>query len=479
MSYTAHSLTDGFGKAEGALSTVMNTLRILIGPAAALAIAMPAMLAAQQLERDTPVLSEELAKNLEGYSYKEGPESELEFRGTSIALAASGDIEVEFQEGRARVDVEVEKLANAASYGPFTTYVLWAVSADGRPNNLGSIEVKDGHGSLEASTSLSQFALIVSAEPHFAVTAPSRAIVLQNLGTNVKAQKINIAGLKERIDYSSLASQPRDDKIPPDLIQARYALDIAEGAEAGRLASREYSEAEQLLARAEAAQKDKKYSVRNTTPQIAREAVQKAEDARRQAVLALAEERRVAGANAARAEAEAKAASEAAIAAEAARRSESMAAESAAQAASSEAEKRARADLTARLNRALPTRLTDRGIVAEIAGVQFATGAATLNTSAREALARFAGICVTYPSLKFTVEGHTDITGSDETNRKLSYARGITVRDYLIQQGVDAASISVEGLGPSRPVADNSTSEGRARNRRVEIILTGDLVAGT
>ena len=150
----------------------MNTSRFLIGTAAALAIALPATLAAQQLERDTPVLSEELAKNLEGYSYKEGPESELEFKGTSIALAAQGDIEVEFQEGRARVDVSVEKLPNPASFGPFTTYVLWAVSADGRPNNLGSIEVKDGHGSLEASTSLSQFALIVSAEPHFAVTAP-------------------------------------------------------------------------------------------------------------------------------------------------------------------------------------------------------------------------------------------------------------------------------------------------------------------
>jgi outer membrane protein OmpA-like peptidoglycan-associated protein len=457
----------------------MNTLRFLIGTAAALAIAMPATLAAQQLERDVPVLSEELAVRLEGYSYKEGPESELEFKGTSIALAAEGEAEVEFQEGRARVDVSVEKLPNAAMFGPFTTYVLWAVSADGSANNLGSIEVKDGRGSLEASTSLSQFALIVSAEPHFAVSAPSRAIVLQNLGTNVKATKVNISGLKQRIDYSSLVSQPRDDKIPHDLIQARYALDIAEGAEAGRLASREYSEAEALLARAEAAQKDKKYSVRNTVPQIAREAVQKAEDARLQAVLALAEERRQEAARAARADAEAKAASEAAIAAEAARRSEAMAADSAAQSASSEAEKRARADLTARLNRALPTHMTDRGIVAEIAGVQFATGAATLNSSAREALARFAGIVVTYPSLKFTVEGHTDITGSDETNRKLSYARGITVRDYLIEQGVDAASISVEGLGPSRPVADNSTSEGRARNRRVEIILTGDLVAGT
>ena len=410
---------------------------------------MPATLAAQQLERDTPVLSDELAERLEGFSYKEGPESELEFKGTSIALAAEGDAEVEFQEGRARVDVSVEKLPNPASFGPFTTYVLWAVSADGTANNLGSIEVKDGRGSLEASTSLSQFALIVSAEPHFAVSAPSRAIVLQNLGTNVKATKVNISGLKQRIDYSSLVSQPRDDKIPPDLIQARYALDIAEGAEAGRLASREYSEAEAAPRQGRGGTKGQEVQrPQHGAPDCARSSAEGRGCA--------ASGRAGLGGGASRGRQRTprarkprlKAASEAAVAAEAAKRSEAMAADSAAQSASLAAEQKARADLTARLNRALPTRLTDRGIVAEIAGVQFATGAATLNASAREALARFAGIVVTYPSLKFTVEGHTDITGSDETNRKLSYARGITVRDYLIQQGVDAASISVEGLGP-------------------------------
>ena len=453
----------------------MNTTRFIRGSAFVVAAALSAPLLAQQLERDTPVLSDELAQRLEGYSYKEGPESELEFRGTSIALAGTGDIEVEFQEGRARVDVSVEKLPNPASFGPFTTYVLWAVSADGSPHNLGAIEVKDGRGSLEASTALSQFALIVSAEPHFAVNAPSRAIVLQNLGTNVKASKVNISGLKQRIDYSSLVARPRDEEIPLDLIQARYAIDIASGADAARLATPEYTAAEQLLARAEAAQKDKKYSVRNTTPQIAREATQKAEDAREAAVLARAKEQEFEAARSAREEAERKAAGEAAVAAEEASRRQAAAADSAALAA----EKKAQADLTARLNRALPTTLTDRGIVAQIADVQFATGQATLNTSAREALARFSGIVVTYPTLKFTVEGHTDITGSDETNRKLSYARAITVRDYLIGQGVDAASISVEGLGPSRPVADNATKEGRAANRRVEIILTGDLVAGS
>jgi outer membrane protein OmpA-like peptidoglycan-associated protein len=81
-----------------------------------------------------------------------------------------------------------------------------------------------------------------------------------------------------------------------------------------------------------------------------------------------------------------------------------------------------------------------------------------------------------YPSIQVKVEGHTDSTGSYETNQKLSLARAVTVRDYLVAQGVEASHIGVEGLGPDQPVADNATAEGRARNRRVEIILTGDLL---
>ena len=156
--------------------------------------------------------------------------------------------------------MDVEKLPGPATFGPFATYVLWAVTADGNASNIGSIEVKNGNGELEATTPLAQFALIISAEPHFAVTSPSRAIVLQNLGKNVRGKKFNITGLKERIDYSSLSPQPRDErgKTPPDLIQARYALAIADGADAERLVPGDYAKAEQLLTRAEAAQKDKK-----------------------------------------------------------------------------------------------------------------------------------------------------------------------------------------------------------------------------
>jgi len=456
----------------------MNTARLVTSTAVALAIALPLPLIAQQLERDVGIISEEVEGRLEGFSYQEGPVSTLEFKGTAVALAAEGDGRVEFQDGRASVEVSVRKLPDPSKLGPFSTYVLWAVTGDGRANNLGSIEVRNGSGALETSAPLSQFALIVSAEPHFAVTAPSKFMVLRNLGKRIRGTSVQIPGLRERINYSGLAAQRLDPKakIPLDLVQARYALEIARGAEADDYAPGEFANAEQLLDKAEAAQASKEYRVRNTVPQLARDAVQMGEDARRRAVLGRAAAEREEATAAARQEAEEKARQAAAVAAEEAKQRQELAAEEAGRAAGLEGEKKARADLTARLNRALPTRQTERGIVAEIAGVQFATGAATLNPPAREALARFAGIVGVYPSLSFKVEGHTDSTGSAETNRKLSFERAITVRDYLIGQGVDASSINVEGLGPDQPVADNATREGRARNRRVEIILTGDLV---
>jgi outer membrane protein OmpA-like peptidoglycan-associated protein len=356
------------------------------------------------------------------------------------------------------------------------------VTVDGRANNLGTLELHNGRGELETSTPLSQFALIVSAEPHFAVTAPSKAIVLRNFGRRIKGESVTIAGLTERLDYAGLSRQPLDPRarVPLDLVQARYALDIARGAKSDQFAPDEFAQAEQLLAKAEAAQSSKKYSVRKTAPRLSRDAVQMAEDARRQGVLgkqaADAAAASDAAALAARQQAEGKARLEANVAAEESMRRERETAARAAAEAAGAAQQKARADLTERLNRALPTRETDRGIVAEIAGVQFATGAASLNAVAREGLARFAGIVGVYPTLRFKVEGHTDSTGSYETNRTLSLKRALTVRDYLIAQGVPASTIDVEGLGPDRPVADNATDDGRARNRRVEIILTGEPV---
>ncbi len=424
--------------------------------------------AAQQMERNVAVVSEEVAGRLDGFSFREGPESKLEFRGTALALAAEGRGEVEYQDGRARVDVSVRKLPDPASLGPYTTYVLWAVAADGRASNLGSIELRDDRGSLDTSTPLSTFGLVVSAEPHFAVTAPSKAIVLRNLGRSIKGERVVISGLAERMDYSGLPARSVDPRapIPLELVQARYAVDIARAAGGAEFAAAQQDAAEASLTAAEAAQASKKYRDRKTAPRLAREAVQLAEEARRAAVAgreaAEAEARREAAAREARETAEREARRQAELAAEEARRRGEL-----------EAAAQARADLTARLNRVLPTRESDRGLVAELAGVQFAPATAVLGPDARESLARFAGVVSNYPELRLTVEGHTDSVGSYETNRELSMQRAIAVRDYLILQGVAASTIDTAGLGPDRPVADNATAEGRARNRRVEIVVTG------
>ena len=125
------------------------------------------------------------------------------------------------------------------------------------------------------------------------------------------------------------------------------------------------------------------------------------------------------------------------------------------------------------MNEALPTRDSSRGLVAEINGVQFATGTADANASAREGLSKFAGIVASYPELRFNVEGHTDSTGSAAMNQELSLKRAMTVRDYLIAQGVPVSKIDVAGLGLSAPIGDNTTTDGRARNRRVEIVVSG------
>jgi outer membrane protein OmpA-like peptidoglycan-associated protein len=109
--------------------------------------------------------------------------------------------------------------------------------------------------------------------------------------------------------------------------------------------------------------------------------------------------------------------------------------------------------------------------------VQFSTGNADISAVAREGVAKFSGIVASFPDLHFSVEGHTDSTGSVATNDALSLRRAMSVRDYLIGQGIPAAAIDVRGLGSSMPNGDNSTVEGRARNRRVEIVVSGGLLA--
>ena len=135
-----------------------------------------------------------------------------------------------------------------------------------------------------------------------------------------------------------------------------------------------------------------------------------------------------------------------------------------------------RARLLKQLNQVLETRDTDRGLVVSMPDVLFDSGQYTLKPAARERLARISGIVLAYPELKMEIEGHTDSVGSEQFNQSLSEKRAATVRDYLVDSRVSINNVVARGFGKMRPVADNRTAAGRKLNRRVEMIVSGDVI---
>ncbi len=478
----------------------MNRTMVVAVAAWAAIGAAPVTTFAQGIQRSEDIASSDVLSQISMFSYRDGHKSDLFLHGTPIAENARGSARVEYEKGNAQISAKVKDLPKPASLGPYTTYVLWAVTPDGRASNMGVLAgAEGGKGEMNTQYSASQFALIVTAEPHFAVSVPSTMIALYNVADNVEgAAESKVTTLTERADYSNLTGIAIDKTTPVEVVQARYAIAIAKSAGADRFATQSYTTATLKLADAEAALKGN-HSQRKTAPELAREAVTAGEDARRAGMLASAaaatEAQRQAAADAANeASREAASASAQATIAAAAVSAQAtvvaaqtaaattlaatqLATETERQKSSTEAAVAARRDLLGRLNAALPTRESDRGLISEIGGVQFATGAADINASGRENLAKFSGIVASYPSLRFNIEGHTDSTGSIATNNELSIKRAMTVRDYLIAHGVPASSIDVAGLGSSTPLGDNTTADGRARNRRVEIVLSGGLIA--
>ena len=235
---------------------------------------------------------------------------------------------------------------------------------------------------------------------------------------------------------------------------------------------------------------------RNAVISTARQTAQFSEDARALAVQRQEEERiakeREDAATKSKAEAEAKAVVEAAEVkrksdAEAQRQAELAAAkeevlqtkEQAAKAEAERARKAAeelRAQLLEQFNRILETRDTPRGLVVNMGDVLFDTGKYNLRPEAREKLAKLSGIVLAHPGLRLAIEGYTDSTGGDELNRKLSQDRADAVRGYLAEQGLPTDSVTAQGFGKSEPVADNTTAAGRQKNRRVEIVVSGEVI---
>ncbi len=497
--------------------------------------------------------------------------TKIDFRGTVLLPLAHGEANVEVKRGAIRIQAKFDKLQPATRFGPeYLTYVLWAVSPEGRADNLGEILLDGSKGKLDVTSQLQAFALIVTAEPYFAVTEPSEVVVLENEVRPDTVGDIEQMDAKfellQRGQYSYVETNARppalDPHVPLGLYEARNAVNIARALGAERYAADSYQKAVQLLTQAEEEQAHK--GERRQVEMAAREAVQTAEDARaitakrldeerqakereaaaqreaqakaeaqaaetakleaelaaeraarekaeadaaraaalaqQQAAQAEAERERLAADEAAREKAEADAARAAALAQQqqseqqaqaaqaqaAAARAAALAQEQAAEAeaaqarqAAAEAEKEKaalRAQLLEQLNTILQTRDTARGLIVNMSDVLFDTASYTLKPAAREKLAKISGVVLAHPGLNLKIEGYTDSVGSDEYNQELSENRANAVREFLIEQGVAASGVTAQGFGKTQPVASNDTAEGRQKNRRVEIVVDGELI---
>jgi outer membrane protein OmpA-like peptidoglycan-associated protein len=476
------------------------------------------------------------ARTTKAVNYRHrGGSTTVDFRGTDLMPQVEGHAKVDGKAGRLAVSVELTHMQPASSFGgQYLTYVLWAITPEGRAVNLGEVLPGDnGKDKIDVTTDLQAFGLIVTAEPYYSVTHPSNKVVAENILRQetkgfeepIDARFDVLEGAQYTIDVPAdqLPATQADSKVPLDLLEARNAVAIAKAAGAQQYAPESLAKAEDMLRRAE----DYLQRKQGRTPigTAARGATQMAEDAR---VLTLRRkekertdaERRAHEEAQAKAEADARAAQEQAAqskaqaeedarrraqaeqaqaeaqrqqAAALAQQQQAEAATAAAQLATAEAERQRqeadrqrqeairqkeemRARLLAQLNQVLQTRDTVRGLIVSMPDVLFDFNKFTLKPEARERLARISGIVLAYPDLKLQIEGYTDSIGSDEYNQTLSEKRAGSVRGYLVSSGVSMDNVTAVGKGKADPIADNSTAAGRKLNRRVEMIVSGDVI---
>ena len=539
-----------------------------------------------------------IAETTQAVDYRKGATTAVDFRGTSLMPEFTGKAKIISKRALTDVHVDLEHLQPAKSLDlAYLTYVLWAISPEGQPKNIGEIVPHDdGKASLHTTTDLQAFALVVTAEPDFAVSHPSEMIVGENtLRSTTKGQPEAVQVHYQAFPRRAYAAQVNpvqnpvygeDNKAPLDLLEARNAVRIARDAQAEHFAPDMLSKAENLLDRAEDYYRRKQGSKPIAT--VAREAVQTAEEARVNSIRSeeqarierqrreneeRAEKARADAEQAqqqaeeakrqaeqaqqqaqqaqqqAQAEAQQRAAAEqqqqeaaqqaqqaqqqaqaeaerrqqleqqqqaAAQAAQQAQQQAEQAQQQAQQAqaqAQAEAQQRAAAEqqqqqaaqqaeearlqasqaqqraqqleaqqaqmrqqLMSQLNQVLQTRDSARGLIVSMPDVLFSTGSADLKTTARERLAKVAGILIAYPDTHIEVDGYTDSTGSPMFNEQLSQQRAASVQSYLVQQGVPGASVATHGFGEANPIASNDTAAGRQQNRRVELVVSGQSI---
>jgi outer membrane protein OmpA-like peptidoglycan-associated protein len=484
------------------------------------------------------------------FHHREGSTS-VNLVGTGLMPRAKGEAHVDSKTGATKVDVSFSKMEPAQVHGDsFLTYVMWAITPEGRPENLGEVFVNGEDARLQASTELQAFGLIVTAEPYFAVTQPSDTVVMEGVikpgpegttGTfapiDAKYELLEHGSYDAALPAADRAIFKQKNDAPLDLKEARQAMAIARGVGAMTYAADTMQKAAMDLQNAEGFWSSRKDTKRVQT--LARNVTQLSEDARiitlrKRQDEDLAKERRLAEQNVAAAKSDAereasqralaetekrqaleraqeareqaeqearlrqRAETQQALLAQARADAETMLASARLDQAKAQADAKAArdtaADLEARnqkseqerialriqlrdqLNKVLQTQDTARGLIVNMSDVLFDFGQYSLKPGTREKLAKISGILLAHPELKVQVEGHTDSVGSDDFNQTLSEHRAETVRDYLVEAGVTGDSITAKGFGKTRPVVSNDTAAGRQRNRRVEMVVSGESI---
>lgn len=457
---------------------------------------------------------------------------------TTRVPGASMKAQVKFEEGQFRIEVEYKQMKPAVLFGgDVTCYVLWAVNRDGAVQNLGELWVRPGdeNDKVQFSTGLRNFGLLVTAESYFQVPKPSEMIIFLSTGRADPPVSVN------PVTFGPLAPAPKygigdvgtvryDGSKPLDLVQAERVYGIAEdlGTEkyAGDLHSqatlaleqathmyqRGSKEGTQRFARRSVAASNEAISL--TSRKLEIEELER-QIAQRQSEMQALENRA--------AQAESRAADAARNAAEVEEKLSSASRELAdiqTQKSQLEREKSAlqsemvslqseksrlesekagllreqealklsmqeleveKTDLQGRLQDALSrvadTRESARGYILNLPDILFDVGESTLKADARVALGKLAGILLIMQDLNLRIEGHTDSTGSPSYNLRLSQRRADSVFDFLAGEGISSSRMQTAGYGMERPIADNSTSQGRSQNRRVEVIIAEGTIA--
>lgn len=441
----------------------------------------------------------------------------LDMLASPQAPKARVEAKVNFnKKGQAEIEIDYKEMKPAVLFGgDITAYVVWAVSKDGHAVNLGELPTREAKGSMRYRTGLKSFALLVTAEPYYLVQKPSEMVMFYNANPaskRIPSDDFSFTDFVPAADHQldSIVNISWDSDEPLELIQAEKAYEIAQRIEADNHAPDLFFQAtttlEQAKALAGAGRSRKKsadYALRSVamsndaigiSERKIEAAALEAEIAARRAEMESLEARAL--------EAETMLTEAEDLLAEAGEKTEALTAERAQLESGMDALrteqtalvaeqaalvtavaglKQERELLSSRLDDALSqvadTRNTARGTIINLPDILFDVSKSTLKPEARLVIAKLAGILLIMGDLNTRIEGHTDATGGYDYNMSLSEARAASVRDFLFDEGIEIRRMTVKGYGPDRPIADNTSNEGRAKNRRVEIVIAEGTIA--